>query len=96
MTAVVIVKGPKRIVRVRVFLDHGSQATFVLPALVTALNPMRIDCQQLTVAGFGSTQKAEVKQMARFALTLELDDSGEIKVNTRQQEPFPVSIAAVP
>ena len=79
LTAVATVKAPKRKARVPVFLEHGPQASFVLNALVTALNPMRVDCQQLTVAGFGSTQRGEAKQMVRFALTLELDDSGEIR-----------------
>ena len=50
MTAVAVVKGPKRKARVRVFLDLGSQASFVSPALVTALNPMRVDCRKITTA----------------------------------------------
>ena len=78
MTAVAVVKGPKRKARVRVVLDLGSQASFVSPALVTTLNLMQVDCQQITVAGFGSPQKAEAKQMAKYALVLETDDGGPL------------------
>ena len=95
MTAVAVVKGPERRARVRVFLDLGSQASFVSPALVAALNPVRVDSQLITVSGFGSAQKAEAKLLAQYALMLETDDGGEVAVNAWQQEPFSVNIAAV-
>ena len=67
----------------------------MLPALVTALNPVRVDCRKITVAGFGSAQEAEAKLTAKYALTLETDNDGEVEVNVWQQEPFSVNIAAV-
>ena len=79
MTAVAVVQGPKRKARVWIFLDIGLQASFVSPALVTVLSPVRVDCQQITVTGFSSAQKAEAKQMASFALIMETDDGAGLE-----------------
>ena len=59
MTAVAEVKGKTRKARVRVFLDLGSQASFLSSNLVKAIMPSKVGTQTMRVATFGAPKPVE-------------------------------------
>ena len=67
MTGVAEVRGLKR-AKVRVFIDPGSQGSFISSALATAIRPKHVGCDQVTVTAFGT--EPAVQQLERVELTL--------------------------
>ena len=58
ITAVAEVKGKTQKARVRVFLDLGSQASFLSSNLAKAMLPSKVGTQAMRVATFGSLKPA--------------------------------------
>ena len=54
MTLVAVVRGVDKRARVRVFLDLGSQASFISAKLVSAIQPRLLECKDVSVRTFGA------------------------------------------
>ena len=68
MTGVAEVCGSKK-AKVRVFIDPGSQASFVSQALVKAIQPTFLEEQSVRVKGFGSEPATENMPLYRVKVT---------------------------
>ena len=68
MTAVAEIKGSRR-ARVRVFLDLGSQATFVSSELVKAIQPKRVGEHTMVLRDFGSRPRKAVFGLYELSVT---------------------------
>ena len=78
MTAVAEVKGISWRARVRVFIDLGSQASFVSSALVHAVKPAKVGVERVGITAFASPQVEET--LERFEFDLKSVDGKAIKI----------------
>ena len=78
MTAVAEVKGATRKAKVRVFIDSGSQASFMSSALVKAIQPKRLRSEKVRVTSFGGN--ADVSVMNKFEVTLTSASGEPLKI----------------
>ena len=91
MTGVAEVGGAKK-AKVRVFIDPGSQASFVSQALVRAIHPKFVDEQAVRIKGFGSDPTTE--RMQRFTVSV-TGKSGTIPMDVWQRASLDVVCESV-
>jgi len=90
MTAVAETKGETLRAQVRVFVDLGSQSSFVTPSLVQAIRPKKVAEEKVSVKPFGSP--SAVSTLRRYELQLKGADGQTLSMEALETDRCDIQI----
>ena len=94
MTVVAVVRGVDKRARVRVFLDLGSQASFISAKLVSVIQPRQLERKDVSVRTFGAEQPV-IQNLERYTVQLQTMTGKTIEVSAWMRDPLGINIGTV-